>query len=89
MLQRSGATVVAERPARKEPLDDEAARELLGKAGTLLVARGRKVEKNAGKDARLDHLRGPSGNFRAPMLLRGRTLRVGFNAEALQELVGG
>ena len=35
----------------------------------------------------LDALKGPTGNYRAPMLLAKRKLIVGFNAEALDELL--
>ena len=36
----------------------------------------------------LGHLMGPTGNLRAPTARIGRTLLVGFNAEAYQEYVG-
>ena len=37
--------------------------------------------------AKLDDLRGPSGNYRAPMIRKGKTLVVGFNAEILDDVL--
>ncbi len=50
------------------------------------IARGKKVEKLAARAAKPDDLRGPTGNFRAPMLRRGRRLLVGFHAASVEEL---
>jgi hypothetical protein len=35
------------------------------------------------------HLLGPTGNLRAPSVLKGRTLLVGFNEEAYQRELNG
>jgi hypothetical protein len=40
------------------------------------------------KDAALDDLRGPTGNFRAPMIRIGRRLLVGFHEESLLKELG-
>ena len=85
MLDSAGADVREERSSRKNPLSDKEARGLLSKASKVIVARGRKsvvVEKPG-----LADLKGPSGNYRAPMILKGKTLLVGFNVEALEGLV--
>ena len=37
-------------------------------------------------DIELDDLKGPSGKYRAPMLLTGGTLLVGFNEEMVSRL---
>lgn len=87
MLEKTKATVRRERPSRKEPLTDSDARELLSKAETVWVARGRKLEVVEGSAAKPAQLKGPSGNYRAPMVMRGKTLLVGFNAEALERLL--
>ena len=53
----------------------------------MFVAKGKNVtafdmKKDPPKDAELlEHLLGPTGNLRAPTLIRGKTLIVGFNAE--------
>lgn len=73
--------------ARKDPLSDKEARALLRQTGKLLVAKGKKVVELKAANAKLADLRGPSGNFRAPMIRRGKTLLVGFNEEALRDLL--
>ena len=87
MLESSKSTVRNERLSRKEPLDDKDARALLAKVDTVVVARGRKVETLKSSAAKVAQLKGPTGNYRAPMLQRGKTLLVGFNAEALERLL--
>jgi hypothetical protein len=32
-------------------------------------------------------LKGPTGNYRAPIVRKGKTLLVGFNLDALEKLV--
>lgn len=60
---------------------------------TIHVARGKKLvrfdmKKAPPDDATLlSHLLGPTGNLRAPTIRKGRTLYVGFNAEAYQGLL--
>lgn len=87
MLDAKGADVRRERNSRKEPLSDAEARELLGRATKVVVAQGRKTKELAAGEAGPADLRGPTGSYRAPMLLKGRTLIVGFNAEALDRLL--
>ena len=50
------------------------------------IDRGVGAVRDAG-DARLDDLRGPTGNFRAPILKVGRRLLVGFHEETNAVLV--
>jgi hypothetical protein len=40
------------------------------------------------RQATLDDLRGPTGNFRAPMVRIGRRLLVGFHEETLRKELG-
>lgn len=61
-------------------------------ASKVIVAKGKKIEewKIAGKapaDA-IAAMLGPTGNLRAPTIRRGRTVIVGFNEDAFQELFG-
>ena len=53
----------------------------------LVVAKGKKVVALAAKEATLDGLKGPTGNYRAPMLRVGRKLLVGFHPETLEALL--
>jgi hypothetical protein len=36
---------------------------------------------------KIAHLKGPTGNYRAPIVRKGKTLLVGFHAETLESLV--
>jgi arsenate reductase-like glutaredoxin family protein len=62
--------------------------ELASRADQIIVARGARVVRIDLKNDRparkelLGLLLGPTGNLRAPTLLRGRTLLVGFNEES-------
>ncbi len=76
-----------ERSARKEPLTDKEVRELLRTVGTVILAKGTKAEKRTASSVRPADLKGRTGNYRAPIVLKGKTLLVGFNAEALERLV--
>jgi len=87
VLDRKRIEVAAERSSRKEPLSDKEARELLKRVDKVVVARGRKSIVLRASEAGLDDLRGPSGNYRAPMIRKGKTLVVGFSAEILDEIL--
>ena len=60
----------------------------------MIVAKGKKVttfsmQKDAPDDATLAaHLLGPTGNLRAPTIVRGKTLLVGFNEVVYANYVG-
>ncbi len=86
MLEEKSVTVAEERNSRKEPFSEPDVRALLRGKREVLVARGRKVV-SLGAKAKPDDLKGPSGNYRAPIVAKGKTLLVGFNEEALRELV--
>ena len=87
MLDRKRIEISNERSSRKEPLSDKEARELLKKVGKVIVARGKKSIVLPADKAGPADLRGPSGNYRAPMIRKGRTLVVGFNSEILDEIL--
>ncbi|WP_419165597.1 hypothetical protein [Candidatus Palauibacter sp.] len=86
MLDDTGATIAAERSATKAPLTDDDVRELLAVAERVVIAKGRSRRDLDPAETDLDALKGPTGKYRAPILLAGGTLLVGFNAEALAEL---
>lgn len=87
MLDARRVTVTHERSSRKQPLRDREVRDLLRSVRRVIVAKGKKVtELDAARTQPAD-LKGPTGNYRAPMVRKGTTLLVGFNREALEELV--
>jgi arsenate reductase-like glutaredoxin family protein len=87
VLEDRGAVVKEERNSRKEPLSDAEARALIGSVSKVIVAKGKKVEEIPAAEAKVAQLKGPTGNYRAPMIRKGKTLLVGFNADALERLV--
>ena len=76
--------------SRKLQRDD--AKALLAKASKMTVAKGKKVQefkggKGASSDA-VDAMLGSTGNLRAPTVVVGKTLLVGFNEEVYQGVFG-
>lgn len=63
-------------------------------ASIVVVAKGKKVvtfdmKRDRPSDkALVDHMLGPTGNLRAPVILKGRTLLVGFNEDVLTQKLG-
>lgn len=86
MLRGRQVKVREERSARSAMSENEV-KALLSAVDEVWIARGKKVEKQPATAASPDDLRGPTGNFRAPMLKRGRRLLVGFHAVSVAELV--
>ena len=68
------------------------AAEIAKKATRLIVAKGKKVDEFApgGKapKAAVDAMLGPTGNLRAPCLVAGKTVLVGFNEDVYAEIFG-
>lgn len=85
MLRNRKVAVHEERSARNALSEAEVV-DLLRSVDEVWIARGKRLEKLAAKAAKPDDLRGPTGNFRAPMLRRGRRLLVGFHAASVEEL---
>lgn len=58
----------------------------------MIVAKGKKVSefKAAGKAGKelVDAMLGPTGNLRAPTIVRGKTVVVGFNEEVFAKRLG-
>jgi len=82
-----GVTAAEERSSRKDPFSDADVLALLKRAKTVIVAKGKNVRTMKASEAGLDDCKGPTGNYRAPMVLAGKSLLVGFHAESLEELV--
>jgi len=87
VLEKSKSDVRDERPSRSRPLTDADARALLKDVDSVTLARGKTARTLASRDVSLDDLRGPTGNFRAPMLRVGRRLLVGWHEETLRDLL--
>lgn len=87
MLDNHRVTPAAERNSRKEPLQDDEVEALIATGKTVLVAKGKKIREIAAGDAQLADLKGPTGNYRAPMVKVGDTLLVGFHLDTLTQLL--
>ncbi|CAN5319137.1 hypothetical protein BH10PLA2_BH10PLA2_40240 [soil metagenome] len=83
-----------ETDARKERRAPNEALALAREANKVVVAKGKKVvtfdmKKDPPDDATLlAHLIGPTGNLRAPAIVKGKTLLIGFNDEAYRDGLG-
>jgi arsenate reductase-like glutaredoxin family protein len=87
-IAEKGIAVAGETDARKDRRDPKQALALAKEANKIIVSKGKKVvtfdmKKDPPDDATLlAHLIGPTGNLRAPAVLKGKTLLIGFNEEA-------
>ncbi len=67
--------------------------EMARKAKLVIVCKGKKVtrfemKKDRPADADLEeHMLGPTGNLRAPLLKIGKTIVVGYNEEVYREVL--
>ena len=67
---------------------------LASRASTVIIAKGKKVvsfsmkKDRPGDDTLLSHMLGPTGNLRAPTLVKGKTLLVGFNDDVFAQQFG-
>ena len=77
--------------AKKTRIDEAAAWQLLKGAGTIAIAKGKKVQSftsaKTAKDEILKHAMGPSGNLRAPTYRVGDRFVIGFNAGLYEDWV--
>jgi arsenate reductase-like glutaredoxin family protein len=87
VLDRGKVEIKQVRSVRKEPFSDREIRELLRSVSTVIISKGKKSTKFAARDVKPPDLKGPTGNYRSPMVRKGKTLLVGFNQEALEQLV--
>jgi arsenate reductase-like glutaredoxin family protein len=94
-LDKVGAGVKETIDARKVRRDESDALKVLDGIDQLIAMRGTKVEEfdlkrdRPSDEVLLAKLIGPSGNLRAPAARIGRTLLIGFNAEAYEKALGG
>ena len=86
--------MIKEEQSASAKLGADKARELAAGAAKIIVAKGKKVtvfdmRKDPPDDETLmKHMLGATGNLRAPTLLRGKTLLVGFNQEEYEGALG-
>lgn len=88
MLNATKAYIATTRLAKKDPLSEKDERALLKEVDEVVVATRKGTRAVSARDATLDELRGPTGNFRAPMVRIGRRLLVGFHDETLRKELG-
>jgi len=78
-------------PASRKLGRDDAIR-LAGAASRVIVAKGKSVvgfDGGAGaSEACIDAMLGPTGNLRAPTLVAGRTVLVGFDEGTWRSILG-
>lgn len=80
--------------AKKDRRGEAEALELVSAVTKVVACKGKKVvsfdlkKDPPGDDELVKHLLGPTGNLRAPTLRRGKTLLVGYNEDAYQEVLG-
>lgn len=80
--------------ARKARLGEKDALDLVKQASRLYVAKGKRltqIDLKKEKPSRAELLKlmlGPTGNLRAPVLRRGKTLVVGFHEDAYRQVFG-
>ena len=86
MFDEIGVTIAEERSTTKSPLTDDDVRALLAAAERVVIAKGRSRRDLKPAETELHALKGRTGKYRAPIVLAGATLLVGFNTEALAEL---
>jgi hypothetical protein len=87
VLDKKKADVRDERPSKSRPLSDADAKALLSGVDTVTLAKGKSARTLPAREVSLNDLRGPTGNFRAPMLRVGRRLLVGWHEDSLRELL--
>ena len=70
-------------------MKDADVKALLSSVEEVVVAKGKKAVAAPSKTVRLDDLKGPTGNYRAPMVRVGTKLLVGFHPDTLEALLKG
>lgn len=87
MLDRTKARIAEERSSKSAPMTDSDVKALLASVAQVVIAKGKKAVTLAAKEATLDGLKGPTGNYRAPMIRVGKKLLVGFHPDTLEALL--
>jgi hypothetical protein len=88
VLDATKVRVAVTRLSKSNPMSEKDVRARLKEVDEIVVAKGKAARTVPSRDAVLDDLRGPTGNFRAPMVKVGRRLLVGFHEETLKRELG-
>jgi len=87
-LEANNISIATTIPASRK-LQANDAKELLAKAKTMTVAKGKKVQQFKGGKSATDEavsaMLGSTGNLRAPTVVVGKALLVGFNLAIFEE----
>ena len=78
-------------PASRK-LGEDTARELIRTADRVTIAKGKKIDLFDGgqpTDEIVSKMLGSTGNLRAPTIVAGTRLVVGFNEDVYKEVFGG
>ena len=89
-MEDLGVEIVETIPASRK-LGEAEARELIAVADDIRIAKGKKLHVfTGGADAAgiVPKMLGSTGNLRAPTIVMGGTLLVGFNEEVYREAFG-
>jgi arsenate reductase-like glutaredoxin family protein len=85
---------VKEETNASKKLGADKALELVKNASKIIVMKGKKITEfdlkkdKPKKDELLKAMLGATGNLRAPTLVRGKTVLVGFNQEVYDQILG-
>jgi arsenate reductase-like glutaredoxin family protein len=82
---------IKERVSASAKLGASEARKLIRDAGTIYIAKGKKLDEFPGGKATkniLEKMLGSTGNLRAPTIQVGKKLLVGFNEDVYTEVFG-
>lgn len=87
-MEAHGLEAKEQVPASRK-LGKDRARELAKSASRVVVIKGKVVKEAKGAKTTdlVDSMLGPTGNLRAPTLVAGKTVLVGFNEEIYEEIL--
>jgi arsenate reductase-like glutaredoxin family protein len=89
-MEDNGIEIAEQIPASRK-LGEDTARELIAAADAIYIAKGKKVDAFTREDTADDivvKMLGSTGSLRAPTIVVGPKLLVGFNEETYQEVLG-
>jgi len=85
------AIEISEQIPASRKLGEDTARELIAAADAIHIAKGKKLDAFTAADAADDFVAkmlGSTGNLRAPTIVVGKTLVVGFNEDLYDDVFG-
>lgn len=89
-MEDNGIEIAEQVPASRK-LGEDTARELIADADAIHIAKGKKLDvftKSDASDELVAKMLGSTGNLRAPTIVVGRKLMVGFNEGTYREVFG-